>query len=192
MKINFWIPIVVLMAIFLVIISIVILPWVLTFLGISLLPNPSKPEIKYGEFPFSLVYQINGETKTIEDTLVCEYAGIGMDEGTGKYRVWKEYFNSRNQKILLLNTDGSPGIVFSDKKTVKQEIYYDPGPAGYYMGDIKFYGDYNPNFPNASFFEQYADGSSSEGIINSEDLLNNYNIKLISWDCLKPVENKFS
>ena len=39
-------------------------------------PNPLKPEITYGEFPFTLTYELDGEIKTIEDVVVCEYDGI--------------------------------------------------------------------------------------------------------------------
>ena len=31
---------------------------------------------KYGELDYSIVYEFNGETETINDTLVCEYDGI--------------------------------------------------------------------------------------------------------------------
>lgn len=75
-------------------------PWATMFFGISSFPNPTKPEITHGEFPFHLVYEINGETKVIEDTLICEYDGIGMNEGNGKYRKWKESLASGNKKYF--------------------------------------------------------------------------------------------
>ena len=35
-----------------------------------------KPEIKVGEFDFSLTYEIDSEIKIIEGTYVCEFDGI--------------------------------------------------------------------------------------------------------------------
>ena len=39
------------------------LPWILLGIGIASLPNPPEPEVKYGEFPFKLVYEVDGEQK---------------------------------------------------------------------------------------------------------------------------------
>ncbi|CCF16513.1 putative uncharacterized protein [Brevibacillus laterosporus GI-9] len=174
-----------------VIIYFTVWPWVMISLGISSLPNPTKPEITSGEFPFRLVYMINGETKVIEDTLICEYDGIEMDEGHGKYRKWKERLGSGNQKVLLLNADGAPGIAFHSKKTLSQVVYYEPGPAWYYMGDDERGNGYEHGFPNASFSEQYQDGSGANGIIQEDELLKKYNIRLISWDYTQPIKNNF-
>jgi hypothetical protein len=159
--------------------------------GISILPNPSKPEITCGEFPLRLVYEINGETKVIEDTLICEYDGIGMDEGQGKYRKWKGHLASGKERLLLLEVD-NPVALRSDRKIVKQEIYYPIGSARYYMGDMKEYERYKQSFPNASYFEKYENGGASSGIIRADELLEKYNIKLISWDYTQPIKNKFT
>jgi hypothetical protein len=184
--------IIVLIAIAAIIAYFVVVPWATIALGISLMPNPPKPEITYGEFPFRLVYEINGQQKVVQDTLICEYAGIGMNEGRGKYREWKERLASGNQKILLLNTNGASGIVFRKQKTLKQEIYYDPGPAWYYMGDLERGNGYKHSFPNASFSEEYQDGSGPYGNILADELLEKYKIKLISWDYTQPIKNSFS
>ncbi|MFA8307240.1 YdgA family protein, partial [Paenibacillus alvei] len=55
------------------VICIVALPWILIYVGLQLQPDPPRPEITYGEFPFKLVYEINGERKVIQDTVICEY-----------------------------------------------------------------------------------------------------------------------
>nr|WP_276565010.1 hypothetical protein [Brevibacillus halotolerans] len=155
-------------------------PWVMIFLGSSLLPNPPRPEITYGEFPFRLEYEIKGKRSVIQDTLICEYDGIGINEGQGKYREWKKHLASGKQQILLLKIDDS------------KEIYYDPGPARYYMDDMNEGVTYIHGFPNAIYFEKYADGSTRDGIIPADELLTKYNIKLISWDYTQPIKNNFS
>ncbi|MNU01467.1 hypothetical protein D3C72_2448840 [compost metagenome] len=58
------------------------------------------------------------------------------------------------------------------------------------MDDLAEYETFNQAFPNAAFIE--ADGrSTTSGIVNADDLLKLYNIKLISWDIAKPITNSF-
>lgn len=168
--------VVVVTSIFLVI-AYFILPWLLMRLGLTLLPNPERPEITYSEFPFRLEYEINGERVVVEDTLICEYDGIGRNTGQGKYRKWKSYFASGREQILLLKVDN------------RKEIYYDPGPAEYYMDDMRGQW-YLHIFPNACRLEKDEYGTST-GIINADELTEKYNIKLISWDYTSPIKNKF-
>ena len=77
-----------------VIFSLNIFAWSSIFIGNLLSSNPPKPEITYAEFPFEIVYELEGETVTVNDVYVCEYDGIGMNEGVGKYREWKGYIKS--------------------------------------------------------------------------------------------------
>ncbi|WP_339323097.1 hypothetical protein [Paenibacillus sp. FSL W8-0194] len=165
-------------------------PWLLLHNRIDSLPNPPQPSITYGEFPFRLEYELNGQRKVIQDTLICEFDGTGWDEGQGKYRKWKGYLASGKERLLLLEVD-NPVALRSDGKVVKQEIYYSVGSARYYMGDMKEYEKYKQSFPDASYFEQYEDGSTSSGVIQSDELLRKYNIKLISWDYTQPIKNNF-
>jgi len=147
-------------------------------LGISVLPSPPKPEITYGEFPFRLEYEIDGKRVVVEDTLICEYDGIGMNEGQGKYRKWKKHLASGNEKVILLKVDNT------------KEIYYDPGPGWYYMGDNETQNKYMHNFPDALFIEQ-KDKFVTRGTVYEKELLDMYNIKLIGWDYTQPIENNF-
>ncbi|GAA0352396.1 hypothetical protein [Bacillus horti] len=162
-----------------IIASITISPWFALFLGISLTPNPPKPEITYGEFPFRLEYEINGETIIIEDTLICEYDGIGADVGRGKYRKWKDRLASGNERVTLLKLNDTI------------EIYYSPGSAKYYMDDLADYVEFNHEFPNASIIQKVGE-TTSYRTIHSDQLLEQYNIKLISWDYTQPIKNTFS
>lgn len=182
--------VIIISCVFLIAFFIIIFPWLIMFFGLSTSPNPLIPEITYGEFPFRLEYEINGEKKIVEDTLICEYDGVGMDEGRGKFLKWKQYLASGNKELLLLENTGMEGIAFSNKKTTILTIYYDPGPAWFYMGD-NHGARYTFDFPNASYSEKYNDGSGSNGIMSKEDLLSKYDIKLINWDYAKPIENKF-
>lgn len=163
-----------------------IYPWFVIFIGTMSQPDPPKPKITYGEFPFKLVYDIDGKRKVIEDTLICEFDGVGMDEGRGKFRKWKEQLASGNENVLLLKVnDFNPFIVY-------KEIYYDTGGADYYMDDMSNGVSYEHGFPDARRFEKYVGGGSSDGIIFADELYEKYKIKIISWDYTPPIQNSFS
>ncbi|WP_336297944.1 hypothetical protein [Aneurinibacillus uraniidurans] len=68
-----------------VIVAYLTLPWLFILVHIQLQPNPPRPEIIYGEFPFRLEYEINGQRKVIENILICEFDGFGANEGIGKF-----------------------------------------------------------------------------------------------------------
>ncbi len=50
------------------------------------------------------------------------------------------------------------------------------------MGDYERGNGYEYGFPNASFSEQYQEGSGANGSIQEDELLKKYNSRLISWD----------
>lgn len=150
-------------------------PWLLLYIGLQLGPNPPQPEITYGEFPFRLEYEINGELKVVEDTLICEFDGFGADAGRGKYRKWKERLASGNERITLLKVDKN------------KEIEFVFGNAKYYMGDSEN-GRGGSLFPNAAYFEKDSTGTSS-GFVEAKELLDKYDIKLISWNPSPPIKN---
>lgn len=77
-------------------------PWILLYIGFSLTENPPKPAYTYGEFPFHLEYEIDGQVKTVEDTVIVEFDGFGLNGGSGgKYIQWKKSLASGNKEIVL-------------------------------------------------------------------------------------------
>lgn len=169
------------------------LPQILVYLGLRSSPAPPKPETQYGEFPFRLEYELNGELHVIEDALIVEFDGFGMNEGVGRYRRWTSRLASGEDLVLLLEV--------SDNK----QIFYFPGPANYYMGDRL--NGYDHTFPNASLIERKRSikrsdilheknlleqfGSLERNIISEEELLDYYNIRLINWEYTEPIINSF-
>lgn len=154
-------------------------------------PDPPKPEITYGVFPFRLEYEIDGEIVVVEDTLICEYDGVGWNEGVGKHRKWKESLASGNKEVLLLQIDDT------------KSVYYSVGNSKYYMGDEKKYTEtentetenteieYTSKFNHAYVVE--IDGRITRtSMISDSELLKRYGIKLISWDYTKPIVNIFN
>jgi hypothetical protein len=157
------------------------------------MPKPPAPQVTYGEFPFRLEYEIDGKGIVVEDTVICEYDGIGWNEGVGKHRKWKSSLSDGKEYIVLVEGKNAVPVREwkSDEIAVYQEIFFNPGVAGYYMGDTEQAKIYSTTFPDASYFEKYEDGSSMSGIISAKELLDRFKIKLLSWDHSQPIENSF-
>ena len=141
-------------------------------------PNPSKPEVTYGEFPFEIVYELDGETVTINDVYICEYDGTGANEGVGKHRTWKGYFKSTGDETFVLLQDGNTTLACA------------VGYPEYYMSD--------PDTPSKEYvpYIYYIIspdklGGTTSGVSDIEQLLEQYKLKLVSWEISEPIQNSF-
>ena len=155
--------------------------WGLLYAGLALSPDPPKPHITEAEFPFTLVYEIDGEQFTVSDIYVCEYDGIGMNEGVGKYRKWKGYMKSKGEESsdeIVLIKDG--------KKTVCASV----GDAYAYMGDDDYIDTTGGNM--LSFYVTESNGSYQSWRALSTDVLEEeYGVTVISWQFTPPIKNTF-
>ena len=159
------------------------LPWIT--ISFSTIPIP---QIQYGEFPFRLEYEINGQRVVVEDTVICEYDGIGIRHGvfgvpTAKYIKWKQHLASNNNGydayILLLKISGNVGV------------YYFVGDVRFYMGIDDYSNEDMPYFHNGRIYSAaYIDQSGSTSI-KADELLEKYGIKIISWEYSDPIVNTF-
>ena len=157
--------------------------WIILFIITLLSPNPPEPKAKYGEFPFLLEYEIDGERKIIKDALVCEYNGIEIAQIGEKRRRWKGHLKSGNEKIILVQVSAS------------EYLYYFPGEPEYYMGDSCL-----QNFNEGGFFRKDCIRNNSNPlgsfvlrkIIYEDELLEKYKIKLIRWERSSPIVNEFN
>ena len=156
---------------------IVALPWIILGIGILLMPNPPSPEIRYGEFPFRLVYEIDGEEFVVEDVFIAQYDGIGMNTGRGKYRRWKGWVESSGESTVVLVIDNN------------RRVYSSVGWAEYYMND-EISVRMEPLAPN--IFMRYTDDAGTVNTIRHEELYIRYNIKLIDWKLSDPIVNSFN
>jgi len=114
------------------------------------------PEIKAAEFPFTLIYEINGEKKAIKDTLIIEFDGVEHDIFAWfGYRKWKARLASGADEILMLEErdsnhvhqlindliDGDMDMYshflngYDQSTQVYAQIVFQPGVPDYYMGD---------------------------------------------------------
>ncbi|HYH03255.1 MAG TPA: hypothetical protein VEC37_09150 [Bacillota bacterium] len=147
-----------------------ILFWVFLMLYFYFAPGPPKPKITYAEFPIRLEYENHGERVVINDTLQCLYDGIGGGGSTrGKYHKWTWRLSSGNKRLMLLKLDES------------REICYPIGDVAYYMG----YGWSEPVFYGADLFDW---STGSRHTVDTTELWKQYQIRIISWDKIVPLQ----
>ena len=139
--------------------------------------NVPEPQIKEGEFPFEMVYEIDGETITVNDIYVCEFDGFDWNKGVGKHRKWKGYIKSSGTEVLILLEDGDLKFAVS------------VGSPEYYMSDPTC--PYSENTPSIFYIEPNEFGGITSGVLDIEPLLEQYKLKLISWKFSEPIENSF-
>lgn len=135
--------------------------------------NPPKPKYTYGEFPFYLEYEINGQIKIVEDTIIVKYNGIGLSEGTGKYIKWKQSLASGNKEIVFLN-DGDLKIKFP---VMDSEHYINSNLIGLNNNTI---------FPDAIREVKFGN-TITTGIISRVELYEKYKIRLLKLEHSKPI-----
>lgn len=182
-----------------------IYPWVALWLGLTLMPKPPKPTICYGEFPFTLIYELNGEEKTIQDVAVCEFDGYYERTEGGDSRKWSTYLKSEMddsssvekgehvtdvEQILLLDLKNANVVDAVGNKIL--EFYFYGGNGHYYMGDELGRRARPPqNFKRVYYRYQNENGEIRHGGVNADEALEKYHIRLISWESAPPIENSF-
>jgi len=134
-------------------------------------PNPPRPEITYGEFPFRIEYEVYGELMVLEDVVICEFDGFRLS-GPNRLRSWKKRLASGAEEAVLLVTN-SGTLLYCNTKS-----------APYYMGE------FNGNAGNTQLGAVIRSGSRDRAISNSE-LYDTYGIRLISWEFSPPIENSY-
>jgi hypothetical protein len=160
----------------------------LVFMDLIKTPAPPPPEIRYGEFPFRIEYEMDGERYIIEDTLIAEFVRSSEGSATSIHRrVWNSRLKSGNERIFLL------------KEAVNVTISFSPGFAEYFMGDLDR-GRGNLNVQNQRISLQprivvrTVDENGRPNVENilledAQNILAEYGILLISWKLTEPVVN---
>lgn len=156
-----------------------VIPWMSLYFYMEAKPDPLMPKIKYAEFPFTLVYNLNDKTITYNDTIVCDYTGVGWNEGNmKKYRIWDKHLKNEEEVILhrindyeyvVLNTGCSAAYLMGDKENPSYS-----------------YGNVCANLVKLSKNKERLVSSLSK-----EELYNKYGIEIISFEIVPPIENSF-
>lgn len=150
--------------------------------------EPPKPQITYGEFPFKLVYELNGEMKIIEDVIICEYMGTKKSGAGYKVNTWKKYLKSGSNEIILLDLRYTNDKGWNNRPILN--LYFDYGSASDYMGARKIERIAQP-FDYVSYCYKAKNGDTHRFSMPSEEAWEKYKIRLISWECAPPIENEF-
>ena len=127
------------------------------------------PKNKQGEFPFKLEYEINGERISVEDTLIIEY----------KRSYWSFELGAEHEFNVYCASQMGTEKVFRDYENLvlleSPHIEFMIGSCDYYMGlkeDPSIYDYISPG-------DIMLKTSSYTGPISDEELLEQYDIKII-------------
>ena len=136
-----------------------------------------KPTITQQEFSFSITYEWNGQTETIESVYVVSFA-----ENDGYIDATKRIYKGT---IVGMQNEEDTAYVISESAdgSVLLETNFHPD---YMMGDPAYdYYTYEPFAPKLFCYDaDYAE-------YTDEQTLAEYGAKLISWEYPEPIENTF-
>ena len=142
------------------------------------------PRVKYGEFPFELIYEKDGKQFVVSDTLCIRYEGIAWDEASGFYYKLSPSYKKGNMD----HTTGQAEALTIFRGTINNEshiVYLELGDCEYYMGmeyESQFYRKFN-----ISPGDIVVSSRNYNGAISAEELADIYNIKLISFKISPPI-----
>ena len=152
----------------------------LTSCGLSV----PRPEIKSGEFNFSVTYEYAGEVKTVSGVYVCEFDGTDWVLDGGYHREWKGYIKGGDDddQILLDTLDGGDEVILV--------LNLDPT---YFMDDynLELYGVPAPYI----MIKDYTDHGDYEGlsfIHDADEVAELCGAKIVSYGYDEPIDNEFN
>ena len=155
---------------------------------LTLLPNPPAPEIQYGEFPFTLTYELDGEIIEINDAVICEYDGV-VRSGTPT-RKWKSSLKNGQKYITLLNFESLNIKNDNGEKIIELYFYY--GTGAYYMGDNDdSFSRTEQSTDRVCYMYKNKNKEVRHGSFSAAEAYEKFGIRLISWECAPPIENSF-
>ena len=140
-------------------------------------------------FPFTIVYELGGETITIEDAVVVSYnttdEALQSPDGTG---TWIAGLESGGFDIfrIILEFEGASSPVETNRENFRSDLYFDFGTADYYLGIA---GEHNIP-PQIIYLESYADSpgviSQEETVLSPEQVEEYFGLRIIAWEFSEP------
>jgi hypothetical protein len=144
---------------------------VMTMVSVMIAGISLKPIVTEGEFPFSITYELDGQTVTIHDVYQVHY---DADEAY-KYRVYVGEIQNKEEDntYYTLKTEENGRIELWTR-------FY----ADYLMGDPEYdYFDEEPFEPVIYYYD------AQETESHDEETLAEHGVKLISFDYPEPIKN---
>ena len=159
--------------------------------------KPPKPQIRQAEFPYTLTYEIDGEEKTAEGTIQCEFDGYEQPTSAGWYRKWKVSLTNGDNvseddsaPITLLDLRGKG--VYDDLGNEVTKLYFFGGNGHYYMGDdLEHLDRAAQNFDEICYAYKTGDGKIGHSAYPADKAYELFGIRLTGWEAAEPVENTF-
>ena len=158
--------------------------------AISRSRNSLTPTIQTGEFPFRVVYELEGERFVVEDTIICSFDG------------WQQHSNNRRNWQTRLTSHPDRNVTFRSSRILEGEemqgdrrrefsIYIDVGNCAYFMGErsegrspeLRLWQTLHNPYPQR--------GSSSWGESINSSQVENYGITIVEFDFPQRINNSF-
>ena len=138
-----------------------------------------KPNITEHDFPFSITYELKGETKTFDGIYSVSFQGIdGYVKAT--VRQYDGTFTSDHEDAdtTMIISDGTEGTIYL-------HTHFHPD---YLMGDP----EYDTYFSDMPFAPSLSYNHHETGDSEDPEVLLAHGAKIISWEYPEPIENSFS
>lgn len=162
---------------------ILILVGVIATTGVALACSiAKKPTVAQQEFPFSITYEYNGKTTTIEDSYLCKFSSSDTAAGE-QSRWWSGYLTSaglEEERAFYQIDKVNNGTLCIEINILPGYIMGDPLYSDHYTEDAEF--EYRP-------YCVFYDEQSVQ--ITDEETLGSLGIKITDWDYPAPIENDF-
>ena len=137
-----------------------------------------RPEIKRGEFDFSVTYELNGERVTVSGVYVCKYNGTKWALDGGSHRDWKAYVKDGMETQIEIGATEDGGTIW-----LNLGLYPE-----YFMGDPDWISRGAPE-PWLSVAITDGEGTS---IQNEADVIAEvYGARIVSYEYETPIKNAF-
>ena len=147
---------------------------VMTMVSVLIAGIALKPEITESEFPFSITYELDGETITINDVYKVRYE----EDKTYKHRMYVGEICDKEEDNTY--------YTLKKEETGRMELW------------THFYADYLMGDPEYDYFDDeafepriyYYDVNETE--FHDEETLLKHGVKLVSFEYPEPIENSLS
>ena len=140
-----------------------------------------RPEIKSGEFNYSVTYEYAGEIKTVSGVYECEYTGLYWSLEGGYHRGWSGHIKGGTADDFIVLDK------INDGDEVILVLQLNPE---YFMGDgyVELYGLPEPSIR----IYDYMEDDALRVIHDADEVEEICGAKIISYEYDEPIENSFS
>ena len=159
------------------IVTVLLLILMCTSLLSGCIASVAEPEIKSGEFNFSVTYELQGEIHTVSGVYVCKYEGVEWVIDGGFHREWSGYIKGGEMEDNILIGKSANGGDIDLKLALEPD---------YFMGD-SYYA-----IPEPMIIVTVSD---DEGFYFQNDpdvVAATYGAKIISYEYDQPIKNSFN